>query len=78
MRNFNTFDWLAIALLIIGGINWGMISLFNIDLVSSLFGVMSVLTRVIYALVGVSALYMVFAALFESSASTTTSRVVTS
>ena len=79
MRNFNALDWFAIALLIVGGLNWGMISVFNIDLVSSLFGAMSVLTRVVYGLVGVSALYMVIAVLFESSATTTTTnRVVTS
>ena len=68
-------EWTALALLIIGGINWGMIAAFNIDLVSSLFGVMTIFSRVIYALVGVSALYMVYASLFETSTASN-SRVV--
>ena len=69
MKNFNAMEWTALALLIIGGVNWGMIAAFNIDLVSSLFGVMTILTRVIYALVGVSALYIVYVSLFETSES---------
>ena len=57
MKSFNTFDWVAIALLLIGGLNWGMIGAFGVDLVSLLFGSMTALSRVIYALVGISALY---------------------
>jgi uncharacterized membrane protein YuzA (DUF378 family) len=60
MKNLNAFDVLALILLIIGGINWGMIGIFDVDLVGSLFGVMTVLTRAVYALVGVSALYSVY------------------
>lgn len=60
MKNLNTFDWIALLLLIIGGINWGMIGLFNIDLVSTLFGDMTMLTRTIYTIVSVSALYTIY------------------
>jgi uncharacterized membrane protein YuzA (DUF378 family) len=60
MKNLNAFDWIALILLIIGGINWGMISIFNIDLVSSLFGAMTILTRVVYGLVGLSAVYTIY------------------
>ena len=66
MRNFSAFDWTALAILIIGGINWGTIGAFDINLVSALFGDMTILTRVIYALVGASALYTIFAALSVS------------
>ncbi len=59
MKNLNVFDWVALALVVIGGVNWGLIGLFNLDLVSTLFGVMSVLSRVVYVLVGVSALYTI-------------------
>ena len=67
MNNFNAFDWLAFALLAVGGLNWGLIGALNYDLVSSLFGDMTVIPRVIFGLVGVSAIYMVFAALMSVS-----------
>jgi uncharacterized protein len=57
MKNLNTFEWVALVLVAIGGINWGLIGLFNLDLVSTLFGTMSILTRVVYVLVGVSGIY---------------------
>ncbi|SEJ55439.1 hypothetical protein SAMN04488127_2202 [Bhargavaea ginsengi] len=48
---------IALALLIIGGINWGLIGLFQFDLVASLFGGQDAfLSRVVYGLVGISAL----------------------
>lgn len=56
----NPVSWIAVILVIIGGLNWGLIGFFNYNLVAAIFGAMSGLTRVIYALVGLSALYMVF------------------
>lgn len=41
---------------ITGAVNWGLIGLFGFDLVASIFGYMSVATRVIYTLVGIAAL----------------------
>ncbi len=58
MRTLNGLDWTALILLIIGGINWGLIGFFGFDLVASLFGQMSAFTRVIYAVVGISAVYV--------------------
>lgn len=58
----NGLDWTAMALVIVGGLNWGLIGFFNFNLVDSIFGEGSVLARVIYGLVGLSALYMVAAA----------------
>ena len=52
-------DVLVWSLLTVGGINWGMIGIFNVDLIAVLFGSMTVVTRLIYALVGISALYEV-------------------
>ena len=44
--------------MIIGGINWGLIGFFNYNLVSSIFGAqLAVVSRVIYAIVGLAALY---------------------
>jgi uncharacterized membrane protein YuzA (DUF378 family) len=59
MNNLNGFDWTALALIIIGGLNWGLISLFNYNLVASLFGDMTTLSRIIYGLVGLSAVYLI-------------------
>lgn len=49
---------IAAALLIIGGLNWGLIGLVEFDLVAFLFGPMSWLSRIIYMLVGVSAIWV--------------------
>lgn len=58
VRKLNVFDWIALILVIIGGINWGLIGLFRFDLVAAIFGDMSAFSRVIYTLVGVGALYI--------------------
>ena len=50
-------DYAALALVIIGAINWGLIGFFGFDLVRVLFGDMSLLSRIVYALVGISGLY---------------------
>ena len=50
-------DKIALVLIIIGAINWGLIGIFNFNLVDSIFGTMSIVSRIIYALVGVSGLW---------------------
>lgn len=50
-------DKIALVLIIIGAINWGLIGFFKFDLVAAIFGEMSALSRIIYALVGVSGLW---------------------
>jgi uncharacterized membrane protein YuzA (DUF378 family) len=50
-------DALAVFLLIVGGLNWGLVGVADFDLVATLFGKMSGFTRLIYTLVGISALY---------------------
>ncbi len=52
-----TIDVIAAILVVIGGLNWGLVGLFGFDLVATIFGEMSVLARVIYILVGISAVY---------------------
>ncbi len=56
----NAADWIALTLLIVGGVNWGLIGLFQTDLVAALFGEMSALSRAIYTLVGLSGLYAIY------------------
>lgn len=51
---------LALVLTIIGGVNWGLVGAFDFDLVAFLFGPFSVLSRITYILVGLSALAMIF------------------
>jgi uncharacterized membrane protein YuzA (DUF378 family) len=50
--------YLALTIAIIGAVNWGLIGAFRFDLVAALFGEMSVLSRIVYVLVGVSGLYL--------------------
>lgn len=73
MRRLGTLDWTALILLIIGGLNWGLIGLFNFDVVGALLGRMSLLTRAVYILVGLSAAYV--AAIAAVSGETTRRKV---
>ncbi len=50
-------DKIALALIIIGAINWGLIGLFKFNLVEMIFGDMTAIARIIYALVGISGLW---------------------
>jgi uncharacterized membrane protein YuzA (DUF378 family) len=52
-----SLDVIVAALLVIGGLNWGLVGFFGFDLVASIFGPMSFLSRIVYVLVGISALY---------------------
>ena len=52
-------DCLALTIVIIGAINWGLIGLFSFDLVAFIFGNMSWFSRIIYALVGIAGLYII-------------------
>ncbi len=52
--------WIALILIIVGGLNWGLVGLFNFDLVATIFGDMSTLSRIVYSLVGLSAIYIAF------------------
>ncbi|UCC80900.1 MAG: DUF378 domain-containing protein [Candidatus Zixiibacteriota bacterium] len=51
------FDVIVAVLLVIGGLNWGLVGLFNFDLVATILGNMSALSRIIYIVVGLSAIY---------------------
>jgi len=55
-KNMKTFNVIVLVLVIVGGLNWGLVGLFNFDLVATIFGDMSVLSRVVYTLVGLSAI----------------------
>lgn len=58
MRNLNAIDWLAVILVIIGGINWGLVGAMNLNLVDKVFTAGGLISRIVYILVGLSALYL--------------------
>ncbi|NTW30259.1 MAG: DUF378 domain-containing protein [Candidatus Moranbacteria bacterium] len=58
MNKLSSLDWVAMVLLVVGGLNWGLIGVLDFDLVAAIFGDMSALSRVVYTLVGVSAVYV--------------------
>lgn len=53
-------DVLVAVLLVIGGLNWGLVGFLGFDLVASIFGGMSIFSRIVYAVVGLCAIYQVF------------------
>jgi uncharacterized membrane protein YuzA (DUF378 family) len=59
MKNISPIVWISLVLLVIGGINWGLVGLFEFDLVAAMagkdFGETTTITRVVYTLVGASA-----------------------
>jgi uncharacterized membrane protein YuzA (DUF378 family) len=55
--NLKMLDCLVGALVLIGALNWGLVGLFGFDLVATIFGEMTVLTRLVYVVVGLAALY---------------------
>ncbi len=52
-----TLDVITGVLLVVGGLNWGLVGIAHFDLVAALFGDMSALSRIVYTLVGISAVY---------------------
>ncbi len=52
-----TIDYIALVLVVIGAINWGLVGILDFDLVRVLFGDMSILSRIIYIVIGVAGLY---------------------
>jgi len=54
MRNL---DVIAMILLVVGGLNWGLVGMLNFDLVATLFGASSMISNLVYIVVGVAALY---------------------
>jgi hypothetical protein len=52
-----TLDVIVAVLLVVGGLNWGLVGFFSFDLVGAIFGPMSALSRIVYGLVGLAAVY---------------------
>ncbi|MGB7054013.1 MAG: DUF378 domain-containing protein [bacterium] len=56
----NALVWIVLVLVIVGGLNWGLVGIFGFDLVATIFGAMSIISRIVYTLVGIAAVYMIF------------------
>ncbi len=57
--NSKVIDYIALAVVIIGAVNWGLIGFFGFNLVSFIFGDMTLLSRIVYAVVGICGLYCI-------------------
>ncbi len=75
MKKMSVLDWIAMILLIIGGLNWGLVGVANFDLVGAIFqgtndiGSDATIAKIVYILVGLSALYMLVMAFAKKDAS---------
>ncbi|MCL5666433.1 MAG: DUF378 domain-containing protein [Patescibacteria group bacterium] len=56
----NVLNWIAYVLVVVGGLNWGLIGLFDLNLVNKILGSVSWLEKLVYILVGLSALLIIF------------------
>ena len=58
----NVIDWIALVLVIIGGLNWGLVGIGGYDwnIVDAIFGIGSVVSSIVYILVGLAALWMIY------------------
>ncbi|HVX92913.1 MAG TPA: DUF378 domain-containing protein [Candidatus Dojkabacteria bacterium] len=63
----NVWDWIAMILVVVGGLNWGLVGLFNFDLVATVFGDMTMLSRIVYDVVGLAAIYVLVSAVMKSN-----------
>jgi uncharacterized membrane protein YuzA (DUF378 family) len=52
-------DWVALVIMIIGALNWGLVGLFDFNLVAALFGEMTVISRIVYIIVALSAIWCI-------------------
>lgn len=59
--------WIAFILVVIGGLNWALVGLFDYDLVAKIFGDLSTVSRIIYDLVGLAALVVLFTCMPKSA-----------
>lgn len=66
-QKMNWFDWLTFILVIVGALNWGLVGLLNLDLVSYVFGAMTLTSKIIYTVIGASALYMTLGMIYVAT-----------
>ena len=62
----NVWDWIAMGVVVVGGLNWGLVGLFDTDLIAVIFGPLSAVSRIIYTIVGLGAVYIIGSAFAKS------------
>ena len=55
----SALDWVTFVLVMIGGLNWGLVGFFGFNLVTTIFG-SGTITNIVYDLVGLSTLWMIY------------------
>lgn len=55
----SVLDWVALVVVIIGGLNWGLVGIASFDVIAALFGVHTPITRIFYIVVGIFAFYVI-------------------
>ena len=65
MGKLNGLDYICLILVIIGGINWGLVGFFDFNLVNAIFSKAMFIARIIYAVVGLAALYLIYTGFFK-------------
>jgi hypothetical protein len=68
-------DWICLILVVIGALNWGLVGLFEFNLVAAIFGQLSAISRIIYVLVAVAGVYLLITTSTRSSGRSTLSGV---
>ncbi len=58
MSKLSMIDWIALVLVIVGALNWGLIGFFEFNLVEAIFGDMTTVIKIVYDLVGIAAVYV--------------------
>lgn len=71
----NWMDVTALVLVIVGALNWGLVGLFDLNLVSAIFGVDTVLTNTVYVIVALAGLWVIWTTVKASQQSTRERRV---
>jgi uncharacterized membrane protein YuzA (DUF378 family) len=66
MLKLNIVMWVALMLLVVGGLNWGLVGMFRFDLIARIFGEMSIFTRFLYVAVALSAIIVFVPTFLES------------
>lgn len=62
MNKLSTLDWVGLVLVLVGGLNWGLVGAFDYNLVDSIFGMGSTIAMIVYVLVGLASLWWIFMA----------------
>lgn len=57
-NRLRTLDLIALILVIIGGVNWLLVGLFSFDVVAAIFGTLTIVSRIVYVIVGIAAIYV--------------------